>query len=179
MTEANTAKDFLDEKTWGIRADNAILTDEQLSQVHPNIVQDPNHSTWLNPRVDKNSEYDDITNTIHVRPGYNIEEDMTANIIHEKCHAYLTQIAGLNQKYINRPYPENTLEQVAYTTQFYHLIKRGYSLDEVKKLGEFPGFFKDHNDILTQYFKYAQEKYNQERTKQQTHIPIQNESGGR
>ena len=94
----NTAKDFIDEKKWGINADNAILTLQQLEEAHPKIVQDPNHPTWNDPLVTKNSEYDAKTNTIHIRPGYDIENDPTKNIIHEKCHAYLTQIAKLNTK---------------------------------------------------------------------------------
>ena len=66
----NTAKDFMDEKKWGIKADNAILTPQQLEEAHPKIEQDPNRSTWLDPLLDKNSEYSAKTNTIHVRPGY-------------------------------------------------------------------------------------------------------------
>ena len=161
-----TAKDFMDEKTWGIKANNAVLTQEQFKQVDevvkPKIVQDPNRKTWTDPEVTKNSEYDARTNTIHVRPSYDIEKDITRNIIHEKCHAYLTQVAKLGQYGIMRKYPENTLEQVAYTTQFYYLIKDGYTLDEVKKLGEFLDFFKRHEEILTKYWNYAQKKYDEE-----------------
>lgn len=172
----NTAKDFMDEKTWGIKADNAILTPAQLEEAHIKIVQDPSRSTWLDPKVSKNSEYEEETKTIHVRPSYDINKDITRNIIHEKCHAYLTQIAKLNQHGIHRNYPENTLEQVAYTTQFYYLIKDGYTLDEIKKLGEFPDFFKRHNDILTKYLNYAKKKYDEEQKLNLIQSVIKNKS---
>ena len=162
----NTAKDFMDEKKWGIKADNAILTPQQLEEAHPKIEQDSNHPAWSDPLVDKNSEYSAKTNTIHVRPGYDIERDFTRNIVHEKSHAYMSQIAKVNWKRSLRRYPEGVLEQVAYTTQFYYLIKDGYTLDDVKKMGEWPVFFKRHGEVLTKYFNYAQKKYNEEQVKQ-------------
>ena len=160
----NTAKDFIDEKKWGINADNAILTLQQLEEAHPKIVQDPNHPTWNDPLVTKNSEYDAKTNTIHIRPGYDIENDPTYNVIHEKCHAYLTQIAKLNTKTLMslQPYPTQALEQVAYTTEFYYWIKDGHSLEELKATEEFSYFFKKYGDVLTKYYDYAQKKYNEE-----------------
>ena len=61
-----------------------------------------------------------------------------------------------------QPYPTQALEQVAYTTQFYYLIKDGRTLDEIKQLGEFPDFFTIHKDILEKYFNYAKKKYDEE-----------------
>ncbi len=160
----NTAKDFAAEKKWEIKADNTILTQQQLEQANPKIVQYPKHPAWIDEGVKKNSEYNDKTNTIYVHPSYDIKKDISKNIIHEKCHAYLTQIAGLTTDTFMslQPYPTQALEQVAYTTQFYYLIKDGRTLDEIKQLGEFPDFFTRHKKILEKYFNYAKKKYDEE-----------------
>ena len=133
-----------------------IISDKELSTVNVPIVKiDYKDGSWNN----KNTQFNAKIRQIEVSPSYDIEKDLNKDIIHEKCHAILTARGYSNSADKFHPYPTNPLEQIAYTTQFYHLLRAGNTPDEIKNNEELSLLFKEHPKALNKYLNRAIEEY--------------------
>ena len=136
-----------------------IISDEELSTVNVPIVKiDYKDGTWDN----KNTQFNAKIRQIEVTPSYDIEKDLNKDIVHEKCHAILTARGYSNLPDKLHPYPSNPLEQIAYTTQMYHLLRAGKTPDEIKNNEELSLMFKKHPKELNKYLDRAIEEYQQD-----------------
>ena len=153
----NAAKNF--QKDLKAKNKIRIITDEELKNLDVSIVKiDYRDGTWDR----KSTQFNNIERIIEVSPNYDIEKDLNKNIIHEKCHAILTKEGYANKADILHPYPSNPLEQIAYTTQFYHLLRAGSTPSEIKENSELKFYFQKHPKELNLYLDRAIEEYSKD-----------------
>ncbi len=136
-----------------------IISDEELNNIDVKIIKiDYKDGTW----DIKNTQFNTKTRCIEVAPSYDIEKDLNKDIIHEKCHAILTAKGYSNSSDKFHPYPSNPLEQIAYTTQIYHLLRAGNTPDDIKNNSELKYYFEKHPKELNRYLTRAQEQYDKD-----------------
>ena len=99
-------------------------------QIRPKIVVD---TKSFEGKTDP-TQYSAETHTILVKPTYNMKTDPEGWIVHESEHA------KLNIKDDNKPYPENSVERVAYTAQFKFLkaTNKAVVFNDLKDSKKFP-----------------------------------------
>jgi len=99
-------------------------------QIRPKIVVD---TKSFEGKTDP-TQYSAETHTILVKPTYNTKTDPEGWMVHEFEHA------KLNVKDDNKPYPENSVERVAYMAQFKFLkdTKKALVFNDLKDPKKFP-----------------------------------------
>ena len=100
---------------------------------------------WAQGKTDT-TEYSQEGKYVRVRDDYDYKNDPLGNMRHELMH-YMADMNGVQDD--NKPYPQNNIEQRAYTNQFKYLQRIGYKdLDSaLQLLGK-----EHHKDVLQQYW---------------------------
>ena len=124
-----------------------------------------NDGNWDN----KNTQYNGKKKRIEVNPEYDIELDENKEVLHEKCHVILNALGFANKanRFGRYTYPSNPLERIAYTTQFYHLLKTGKTPDEIRNNKSLKEHFYIHSKKLNAYLERATEEYTKDLIQEQ------------
>ena len=87
--------------------------------------------------------YDD--KEIQVRSDYDIENDPAGWLVHEKIHALYPRIEI-------EEYPDNPLEEIAFSEQFEYLKNKGYTFEEIFSIPTMETMLQ-YKDILKKWWK--------------------------
>jgi len=110
-----------------IISDNVLFGGKQ-----PKIVVIPdNDEVWAYGEKEDPTQFSPDKNVIQVKSSFDMK-DMNKWLIHERVHA-LHFSKGIEQYADDKnPYPTNTVEQAAYKTQLFHLIREGVDIEKIK-----------------------------------------------
>ena len=112
------------------------------------------------------TQFNSVTNEIEVRESFAQGTDPEKWLVHETVHFLTHQEEKPQYADEKHPYPTNEVEQFAYTTQFYHLVKNGVSIEDIMNDPQFEtlkGSFERHFEVLQSYFNDAINKLEIER----------------
>jgi len=154
-----------------------IIPDHLLSLAkQPEIVVIPdNDQAWAYGEKTDPTQFCPSTSTIQVKESFDLKNDPEKWMVHERVHAMLHAL-GVDQ-YANKenPYPTNTVEQWAFKTQFFHLIKEGVSIEQIKTDPKFETLkksFQHSPEVLVSYFHEAKDEWNRQNESVKINDPL-------